>query len=90
LLEITKIDSVDEERYSLFSGPLSVFGSGERASYISIRAPSARIIYVRHGAWILAHVQHVIIKFWKRAAQRTAGLPSTAANLGAFHAGPAR
>lgn len=61
-----------------------------RASYISIRAPFACIIYVRHGAGILAHVQHVIIKFWKRAAQRTATvLPSTAANLGAFHAGPA-
>lgn len=45
----------------------------ERASYISIRAPLARIIYVRHGAGIFAHVQqHVIIKFWKRAAQRTA------------------
>lgn len=35
----------------------------QRTSYISIRASLARIIYVRHGARILAHVQHVIIKF---------------------------
>jgi len=62
----------------------------QRTSYISIRGSLGRIIYVWHGVRILAHVQHVIIKFWKRAAQRTTGLPSTAANLSAFHAGPTR
>lgn len=34
-------------------------------------APLARITYVWHGAGIFAHVQHVIIKFWKRVAQLT-------------------